>query len=164
MKKMYKIFGAVAIIGLFLLSSVASTSMAITEDPEPETSTEIEPDFELSTEPGDGEPEGIIPADLFITDVGKRIGGQVYVTVVNQGMGIAWLPYRIHIYVAGLANPEDDILCFFGPRLPGAATTYHSKLFVGGTLPRYTRVIVDYTNNIFEGIFGENNNVWTGYL
>ena len=46
MKNTYKIFGAAAIIGLFLLSSLGSTSLAITQNQKPQT------DAGLGIEPG----------------------------------------------------------------------------------------------------------------
>ena len=159
MKKVSKILGAAAIVVLFLVSAVASTSLAATQAPAEE--------LELQAEPADpdGEPLGIIPADLIIVDVGKQLGtGKVYVTIANDGFGIAWMPYMTHIHVNGIANGEQNLLCLFGPRFPGQAQTYVSRILLAGTIPRYTKVIVDYTNMVFEGIFGEGNNEWTGYL
>jgi hypothetical protein len=165
MKKISKILGAAAIVVLFLVSAVASTSLAATQAPQFETSEE-ETQFETSdpVDP-DEEPQGIIPADLVPVKVGKQMGtGKLYVTIANKGLGIAWLPYFTHMKVNGIANGQQNLLCLFGPRFPGQAKTYTSRIQLAGTIPRYTLVIVDYTNIIFEGIFGEGNNKWTGYV
>ena len=166
MKKISKILGAAAIVLLFLVSAVASTSLAATEDPEFEMGAEPA-DGELQSDPvdPDEEPLGIIPADLVIVEVGKQLGtGKLYVTIANSGLGIAWLPYFTHMKVNGIANGQQNLLCLFGPRFPGQAKTYVSRILLAGTIPRYTLVIVDYTDIIFEGFRGEGNNEWTGYV
>ena len=165
MKKISKILGAAAMVLLFLVSAVASTSLAATEAPQFETSEE-ETQFETS-DPADPdeEPAGIIPADLVIVEVGKQFGtGKLYVTIANDGMGVAWLPYWTHMHVNGIANGEQNILCLFGPRFPGQAKTYVSRIGLAGLPPRYTIVIIDYTNLVFEGIRGEGNNEFYGYV
>jgi hypothetical protein len=168
MKKISKILGAAAIVVLFLVSAVASTSLAATQAPQFETGeeqTQAEP--EVSTPP-DSEPLGIIPADLRFVKPNPVIkmpvndGYKILVTVKNAGFGCIWMPWKMHITVSGIGL--NKIWCW-GPFFHGKAKTYTSTIiFPNSTLPRLTQVQLDATDLVNEGILGELNNYWCGYL
>ena len=161
MKKMYKIFGAVAIIGLFLLGSIASTSMAKNQ----QLTSEEEEEILVPSEPPE-EPQGVIPADLFTLTVDRQpITQKIRYTVINQGMGCAWMPYYVHLHVDGILNGDDNMLVW-GPVLPGPefAKSFVSRICLAGHIPRYTTIDLDITNKVFEGLLGEGNNHFGGYV
>jgi hypothetical protein len=169
MKKISKILGAAAIVLLFLVSAVASTSLAATEAPQFETSEE-ETQFETSdpADPDDGEPLGIIPADLsfvkpnHITKMPVSGGYKLLVTVENSGFGCIWMPWKMHITVSGVGL--NKIWCW-GPVFHGRAKTFTSTIvFPNSTLPRLTQVQLDVTDLVNEGIFGELNNYCYSYI
>ena len=151
MKKMYKIFGAVAIIGLFLLGSIASTSMA------GEPAQEPVKEGAIPSEPPE-EPEGFIfGSDLEATEIYEQ-GTRVKVTVTNHGIGFCIGLYQIKVHVAGFVNP-DDIIEARGPWFPHTSRTFTTRAFTASVLGRTARIEVDYGNDIWEGIGGNLNNV-----
>ncbi len=159
MNKMYKLFGAVAIIGLFLIGSM-STVLAASQDQVEVKSQPAVPD----AEPQSPEPLGIIPADLYMTAIYRRPVTQiVLVDVINQGLGCAWMPWRLHVYVTGIFNGDWAPLVI-GPVFPSQIKTFSSPICLAGSIPRYTTVTLDETNNVFEGILGELNNQWSGFV
>ena len=144
MNKIYKLFGAAAVVGLFLFGS------ALTVLAEPQQQ--------------DPQPLGILPADLYQVGIHKKpITQAILVDVINQGIGCAWMPWKMHIYVTGIANGDDTFWCY-GPIFSGQVKTFESRICLGGTIPRYTTVTLDVTNLVFEGILGELNNDWAGFV
>ena len=163
MKKISKILGAAAMVLLFLVSTVASTSLAVTQN-SPE---QLQSEPEVSTPP-DSEPLGILPADLsfvkpnHITKMPVSEGYKILVTVENSGFGCIWMPWKMHITVSGVGL--NKIWCW-GPVFHGKAKTFTSTIvFPNSTLPRFTQVQLDVTDLVNEGILGELNNYWCGYL
>jgi hypothetical protein len=148
MNKIYKIFGAAAILGLFMIGSTLTVFAA---------PSEVQPQVPP-------EPLGIIPADLYQTGIHKKpIAQNVLVDVINQGVGCAWMPWKMHIHVEGIANGDDTFFCY-GPVFSGQVKTFESRICLAGSIPRYTIVNLDVTNLVFEGILGELNNDWSGFL
>jgi len=156
-KNMYKIFGAAAIIGLFLISSIASTSLAaIIEDTK---------SYEAVTESGElqsvseEEPElGLIFPDLKPIAARKQ-AGKIVVTVKNLGLGLVnpLKTYTIHVTVHKLFDEHVYIERCRGPVLPGRTKEF-STGSISGLYSRVT-VDVDCYNDIFEGFLGgERNN------
>jgi len=156
MKKMYKIFGAISIIGLFLLGSIASTSMARDQPQMPEVK-EGEGELLIPSEPPE-EPQGFIfGSDLEATDI-YEFGTRVKVEVTNHGLGFCFGKYQIKVHVAGIVNP-DDIIEARGPWFPHTSRTFTTRAFTASLLGRTASIKVDYKDDIWEGIGGNSNNV-----
>jgi hypothetical protein len=154
MNKIYKIFGAVAIIGLFAICSM-STGLAAPQAAQPQQSPE---------------PLGIIPADLvFQGRPQKDLLDRIHVYVRNDGPGFAWMPYVIKVHVTGIFNGDDLIEGCFNIIPGGQTTEYVTRPFVGGLLGRTATVTLDYSpgpgfGRVWEGFLGETNNAWVGIL
>ncbi|MCX6668044.1 MAG: hypothetical protein NTV74_07425 [Euryarchaeota archaeon] len=144
MNKIYKIFGAAAIVGLFMIGS-ALTVFAAPPQEQPQVQG--------------GEPLGILPSDLVMIGLEKDFLDRVVVTVKNQGPGFAWSPYKIKVHVNGILN-GDDMIDAWGPIIPGASTVYKTRPFVGGIIGRLCIIDIDYDStggfgNVWEGLKGE---------
>jgi len=155
MNKMYKLFGAVAIVALFFIGTASTGLSAIKEEQT------------VGSEPSGGEePLGIIiPADLVLTGISKQAGTQKLVlTVTNQGSGPVLVPiYAMHVWVAGIMNGPENFLAL-GLMLPGQSRTYTTRWFIGGTLPRQYQIVLDTTDVVNEGLFGGEDNTFNGFI
>jgi len=99
MKKIYKIFGAVAIIGLFLLSSVASTSMAAPRQQNPVVRQEES--LQRQTQPQLQRQQGyMIPAGGVIADY--EDGAYIVPDFEPETLPYAWEPIRQPDLATGL--------------------------------------------------------------
>ncbi len=156
MKKIYKILGATALIALLLVGSIVVAAP-------PAQQPEAEQSLELQSEPADPEPLGIIGSDLVMIDIDKTVLDQIKVTVKNNGPGLAWSKYTVHVHINGILNGDDDLEnC--RTILPGTTRTYITRPFVGGIIGRGYEVNVDYNKNVWEGFLGELNNRYTGIV
>lgn len=152
MNKIYKIFGAAAIVGLFMLGSALTVLAAPQEGQGISQPAQQVP-------PGE---EGLIPANLAFVDVDpitKTNTLSIKVTVQNKGFGCAWMPWKMHIVVDKLLfkNPEDTFWCY-GPVFPTVIKTFESKNGLADIIPRHVEVWLDITNLVFEGFLGETDN------
>jgi len=148
MKNISKLFGAAAIVGLFMLGSTLTV-------------------FAADTAPADPpQPLGIIPSDLrYVPDnpIVKTTALRIKVTVYNNGPGCAWMPWQMHIVVDKLLYKDQDTFTCYGPVFPQGVKSFESKAGLGDIILRHTEVWLDATNTVWEGLLGETNNyksVW----
>jgi len=163
-KNMYKIFGAAAIIGLFLISSIASTSLAAKAKDAKSYGPVME---SRELEPVDpAEPTiGLFFPDLVITDMEaiKCAGvGQAKVRVIAKNTGrTIFLPQLVvlNVYVNGIDYSED--IPHWNLWLRGQEKEFETSTFTWGVGYPRRRVTstIDYEDSIYEGLLGEFNNV-----
>ena len=165
MKKISKILGATAIVGLFLLSAVASTSLALTEEPAGELELS-DGGCELMTDEEEKEygiqPSGIILfPDLIPTGVSvSRVGAKyIKITIANEGRSMFYASFYTHFEVKRLGQDySDSIKCKAWIWLKDTTRTFSIRLKDTIVGKHYVEVEVDSLNQIFEGFMGEWNN------
>ena len=169
MKKIYKIFGAAAIIGLFLLSSISSISMAASMKGEKQAVQQVqyvESGYELmEMEEQIGvsaEPEmAIFFPDLipWSCTVETRITGKYLVVgIKNDGRGLLYYNFNTHAEIHKLGdNVHKDIACAGILWFRGQIKYFDVKVPVSLVLSHDVEIDVDDKDQIFEGL-GEINN------
>jgi len=184
MKKIYKIFGAAAIIGLFLLSSLASTSLGASrmqavrptqlvkasyelDRMQPVRQTRlVKASYELMTDEQEIE-AGIEPSmAIFFPDlipwsctVETRIYGKYLVVgIKNDGRSILWCNFNTHAEIHKIGNNvHKDIACAGALWFRGQIKYFRVKVPATLSGCHDVEIDVDDKDQIFEGL-GEINN------
>ena len=169
MKKMYKIFGAIAIIGLFLLSSIASTSGRLamsTPAVEKEDcilmTDEQEAEFGVSTEPGAEPAQAFFFPDLIPWSVNVEISltkKTMVLGIKNDGRSMLYYNFNSHAEIQKIGeNIHKDYTCRGFLWLRGQMRYFRVKIPWAIYLNHDVKINVDDKEQIFEGLGEINNN------